>query len=135
MTTRYLQKSQVGFHFGLGSLYKEEGDYNDDYLYFQSCVPAIEDALRALPFWKQTVEEANDAMQVAPYEFCEFDGEMECINEEMTCSFWVESARVALFPQEHVLAMRNAIESVMSAKFIKAKSYTEYRETGFTDIL
>lgn len=135
MTTRHLQKSQVGFHFTLGSPYKEEGDYGDEWRYYKACVPAVEEALSALPFWKQTEDEANDVMQIAPYSFCDFDAaEIDCFNNEMTCSFWIESQRVALFPKEHITAMREAIASVMAAKFVRAQSYQEYSETGFTDL-
>ena len=135
MPNRHLQKSQVGFHFTLGSAYTEDGKYGDEWLYYKACVPGIEEALRALPFWKQTEEEANDVMQIAPYVFCDFDAaEMECFNNEMTCSFWIQSERVELFPKEHITAMRDAISSVMAAKFVRAQSYQEYSESGFTEL-
>lgn len=134
MTTRYLKKSQVGFHFTLGSPYSEDGDYENDWRYFQQCSPAIQAALRALPCWTQTVMQAADPLEIAPYAVCDFDIEMECINNEMTCSFWVESERIALFPKADVLAMRDAIGSAMTARFVKAQTYLEYSESGFADL-
>ena len=134
MTTRYLQKSHVGFHFSMGTLPSDDCNYGTDQSYFKACAPFAKAALEALPFWKQTKEEAKDAMQVAPYDCCSFDSEMECINGKMACSFWVDSQRLTLFPNEHVVAMRNAIASVMISTCVKVQAYTEYNETGYVEL-
>lgn len=134
MSTRYLQLSQVGFYFSLGTPYNPEVDYENDRAYFQACADAVNDALRALPCWQQTPDEAADPMQIAPYAVCDFDQEFEAIDGEMAGSFWVQSERVALFPKDDVIAMRDAVASVMAAKFVRARSHTEYRETNHNDI-
>lgn len=134
MTTRYLQNSQMGFYFTMGSPFSEDGDYDGDVNYMLQCLPAIKDALHALPCWKQTVEEANDIMQVQPYEFCEFEQQFEVIDDQVVFSFWVQSERLALFPLEDTTAMRDAIQSVTAASFVKAQSYQEWKESMFADV-
>lgn len=134
MTSRYLQISQMGFYFTLGTPFDEDGDFSADCAYFEQCFPAVRSALRALPIWTQTIEEQNDPMQIHPFSVAEFDGEIEVLNDKVAYSFWVISERLVLFPKEHVEMMRDAINAVMAAAFVKATSYQEWRETFHEDV-
>lgn len=134
MLTKYLQTSHIGFYFSLGVPPQDDSEYADKKRDFEACAPSVKAALSALPFWKQTDEEANDLMQVDPYALCQFDSEIECINGDMACSFWVDSQRLTLFPKDHAIAMRDAIASVVMKTCIKVKTYVEYNETGYADL-
>lgn len=131
MSTRYLQTSQMGFYFSLGTPFDPNGDYAADSQYMQDCLPAVKDALKALPCWTQTVDEANDPMQVQPYVFCDFEPDFEVIDNKVAYSFWVQSERLALFPRADVAAMRDAMQSMMAAAFVQAQSYQEWKESLF----
>ena len=134
MTTRLLQASQMGFYFTLGSVFDEDGDFSADYTYFEQCFPAVKAALRCLPIWTQTAAEEKDPLQISPYSVAAFDGEIEVLDGKVAYSFWVISERQVIFPKEDVEMMRDAMNAVMAASFVKATAYQEWRETFHQDV-
>lgn len=134
MTTRLLQASQMGFYFTLGTVFHEDGDFSADCAYFEGCAPAVRAALHALPIWHQTVEEQADPMQINPYCMIDFTSEIEELDNKVACSFWVVNERLTVFPTEHVAMMRDAINAVMAATFVKATAYQEWRESFHRDV-